>query len=131
LRTVKLEGVAPTRERLRTAFHARQRALFTYDLPEEKVVLVTARAAAAGILPPLPRAPSGASEPAEPLGTRRAVLETGWAELPVLDFGALAAGQMVIGPAIIESATTTILLSPGDLARMEARGWLMIEICPC
>jgi len=126
--TVKLDGVAPTREGLRAAFHARHRALFTYDLPEEEVVLVTARAAAAGILPPLPRVPSGASKPGEALGTRGALLETGWTEMPVLDFGALAAGQAVIGPAIIESATTTILLLPGDHARMEAGGWLMIKI---
>ncbi|UPY36683.1 hydantoinase/oxoprolinase family protein [Sediminicoccus sp. KRV36] len=128
--TVNLDGVAPDRAGLREAFHARHRALFTYDLPEEEVVLVTVRAAASGLLPPLPQRPAGAAEPAAPLGRRRALLAQGWVELPVLDFGGLAAGQVVRGPAIVESATTTILLLPGDVARMEAGGWLLIEITP-
>jgi N-methylhydantoinase A len=34
----------------------------------------------------------------------------------------------VAGPAIIESATTTILLLPGDQAEMDARGWLTIAL---
>jgi N-methylhydantoinase A len=124
--TVNLDGVTPDRAGLRAAFHARHRALFTYDLPEEEVVLVTARAAAAGLLPPLPQRPAGAGETAQPQASRRALLDGGWADLPVWDFAALAAGQAVAGPAIIESATTTILLLPGDAARMEAGGWLSI-----
>jgi len=126
--TVNLDGVTPDRAGLRQAFHARHRALFTYDLPEEEVVLVTARAAASGLLPALPTRPAGAATPGAPLGTRRAMLESGWAELPVLGFDALAAGQVLQGPAIVESATTTILLLPGDTARMEAGGWLSITL---
>lgn len=126
--TVNLDGVTPDRAGLREAFHARHRALFTYDLPEEEVVLVTARAAASGLLPALPQRAAGAAAPATPASTRRALLADGWAELPVWDFGTLAAGQALAGPAIIESATTTILLLPGDAARMEAGGWLLIEL---
>ncbi|WP_424814786.1 hydantoinase/oxoprolinase family protein [Roseococcus sp. YIM B11640] len=126
--TVALDDAAPSREGLREAFHARHRALFTYDLPEEEVVLVTARAAAAGLLPALPVRSAGAATPAQPLGTRRALLETGWTELPVYAFEALAAGQEVSGPAVVESATTTVLLLPGDRARMDAGGWLTIFV---
>jgi N-methylhydantoinase A len=126
--TVSLDGVAASRSGLREAFHARHRALFTYDLPEEEVVLVTARAAAAGLLPPLPQRPAGAAAPSEPQATRRALLEAGWTDLPVWDFAALAADQAVAGPAIIESATTTILLLPGDQAQMDAGGWLTITL---
>jgi N-methylhydantoinase A len=126
--TVKLDDVPMTQDGLRAAFHARHRALFTYDLPEEEVVLVTARAAAAGLLPPLPQRPAGAATPAAPLGPRRALLEGGWTDLPVWDFAALASGQAISGPAIVESATTTILLLPGDVAEMDARGWLSIRL---
>ena len=126
--TVNLDGATPDRAGLRETFHARHRALFTYDLPEEEVVLVTARAAAAGLLPALPQRPAGATTPAAPQGTRRALLEGGWTELPVWDFAALAGGQAVQGPAIIESATTTILLLPGDAAEMDADGWLSIRL---
>jgi len=126
--TVPLEGVAATREALRAAFHARHRALFTYDLPEEEVVLVTARAAARGLLPALPRLPSGAPSPASPEGERRCLLEGGWAGLPVWRFEALAAGQRLRGPAIVESPTTTVLLQPGDMAEMAAGGWLALRV---
>ena len=50
------------------------------------------------------------------------------ADLPVHDFAALADGQVVAGPAIIESDTTTVLLLPGDTARMDARGWLDVAL---
>ncbi|HEV7455478.1 MAG TPA: hydantoinase/oxoprolinase family protein [Roseococcus sp.] len=126
--TVPLDGVAPTRAALREAFHARHRALFTYDLPEEEVVLVTARAAARGVLPALPRIPAGAPRPAAPDAERRCLLEGGWAMLPVWRFEALAAGQRVQGPAIVESPTTTVLLQPGDVAVMEPGGWLALSL---
>ncbi|MBB3897780.1 hydantoinase/oxoprolinase family protein [Roseococcus suduntuyensis] len=126
--TVPLDGVVPTRAALREAFHARHRALFTYDLPEEEVVLVTARAAARGVLPALPRLPAGAPRPATPEAERRCLLEGGWTMLPVWRFEALAAGQRVAGPAIVESPTTTVLLQPGDAAVMEPGGWLAVSL---
>jgi N-methylhydantoinase A len=126
--TVPLDGVPATRAALCDAFHARHRALFTYDLPGEEVVLVTARAAARGVLPAPPRRPAGAALPASPLGERLCRLEEGERRLPVFGFEALAAGQRLTGPAIVESATTTVLLLPGDAARMRAEGWL--EIAP-
>ncbi|MBV1799245.1 hydantoinase/oxoprolinase family protein [Siccirubricoccus sp. G192] len=115
--------------RLRAAFHARHQALFTYALPEEEVVLVNARVAVVGRLPvgmapPLPA--GGATAP--PQGHRRIRLEEGVVEAPVFQFGALAPDQALTGPALVESATTTVLLLPGDRARMDARGWLDVAV---
>jgi N-methylhydantoinase A len=117
-------------DRLRAAFHARHRALFTYDLPEDEVVLVNARVAVVGRLPSAAAARRPARGAAVPLATRRILLEEhrGPVEAPVLDFEALAPGQAVAGPAILESATTTVLLRPGDAARMDARGWLDVAV---
>ena len=56
---------------------------------------------------------------------RRIYLED-WQPVPVFDLETLAPGQAVDGPAIVESATTTVLLRPGDLARTTAIGWLDI-----
>ena len=120
------EGLAG---RLRDAFHARHRALFTYDLPEEEVVLVNARVAVVGRLPHGAAAPRPAA-PAVPGATRRILLEEGAVAAPVLPFAALAPDQAVAGPAIIESDTTTVLLRPGDAARMDGRGWLEIAVPP-
>jgi N-methylhydantoinase A len=115
--------------RVTEAFHARHRALFTYALQGEEVVLVNARLAVIGRLPPMPAAAAtAAAVPAAPFATRRARLSGAEQALPVFDFAALAAGQVVQGPAIVESDTTTVLLLPGDAARMDARGWLDIAL---
>ena len=116
-------------DRLRDAFHARHEALFTYALRQEEVVLVNARLAVIGRLPPMP-APAGkeAVGMAAPRGSRRIMLDSGLLDVPVYDFAALGADQAVAGPAIVESDTTTVLLLPGDAARMDARGWLEITL---
>ena len=90
---------------------------------------MNARLAVIGRLPPMP-APAGTATGAlaNPRGTRRIMLEGGVAEVPVYDFAALGADQPVAGPAIVESDTTTVLLLPGDAARMDARGWLEITL---
>ncbi|MFM7422463.1 MAG: hydantoinase/oxoprolinase family protein, partial [Alphaproteobacteria bacterium] len=82
-----------------------------------------------GRLPPMP-APAGkaAGTMVTPRGARRIMLEGGVAEVPVYDFAALGADQPVTGPAIVESDTTTVLLLPGDSARMDARGWLEMTL---
>jgi N-methylhydantoinase A len=112
--------------RVQEAFHARHEQLFTYALRGEEVVLVNARVAAIGRLPQLP-----SPEPAPVISTpprRRRVLLDGWQEVPVHAFAGLAPGETVQGPAILESDTTTVLLLPGDVARMDRRGWLDIAL---
>ena len=109
-------------------FHARHEALYTYALPDQDVVLVNARASVVGRLPP----PAGVShaprmDAAAPKAHRRIHLG-GWVEVPVFEFAALAAGQMLAGPAIVESDTTTVLLRPADTARFDPRGWLDISV---
>jgi N-methylhydantoinase A len=113
---------------LRAAFHARHRALFTYDLPEEEVVLVNARVAVVGRLPSVSPAVRAAGDTATPVAERRIRLEAGAVTAPVFDFESLAPGQTLAGPAVVESATTTVLLHPGESARMDARGWLDIAV---
>jgi N-methylhydantoinase A len=115
--------------RVTNAFHARHESLFTYALRGEEVVLVNARLAVIGRLPPMP-VPPGASDraAAAPFATRRARLGGTEVDVPVYDFAALAGGQSIAGPAIIESDTTTVLLLPGDQAGMDARGWLTLTL---
>ncbi len=113
---------------IEAAFHARHEALYTYALPDQDVVLVNARASVVGRLPPAP-AVSGSAAVAQTVEkSRRRVYLGSWTEVPVYDFAALAAGQGLAGPAIVESDTTTVLLRPGDTARFDARGWLDITI---
>ena len=107
------------------AFHARHETLYTYALRDQEAVLVNARLAIIGRLPAVPAEPALA--PAPPDAFRRAYLGH-WRELPVHELGALASGQRIEGPAIVESATTTVLLRVGDVARTTPHDWLDIDI---
>jgi len=110
-------------------FHRRHEALYTYSMPEQESVLVNARVTVSGILEELPREPSlPAAPPAPPVATRSIYLDAGWAEAPVYDFDTLAPAQQIAGPAIVESAMTTVLLRPGDDASVTELGWLDIRI---
>ncbi|MDX1376742.1 MAG: hypothetical protein R3357_14335, partial [Burkholderiales bacterium] len=95
---------------------------------EQDPVLVNARVATLGTLPAPPEEPSAErAPPAAPLGARRVYL-AGWREVPVFEFGALAAAQVLDGPAIVESQTTTVLLRAGDRATVTRQGWLDIAL---
>jgi N-methylhydantoinase A len=91
-------------------------------------VLVNARVTVSGILEALPQEPGlPAASPSAPRGERRIYLED-WCAAPVYDFDALAPAQAIAGPAIVESAMTTVLLRPGDAATVTGRGWLDIAV---
>jgi len=112
--------------RIAERFHARHEALYTYALRDQEAVLVNLRVAAIGALPALPaEPPATAREPVGPHARRRIRLE-GEREVPVYAFDALAAGQVIDGPAIVESPTTTVLLRAPDRATTNAMGWLDI-----
>ena len=109
-------------------FHARHEALYTYALRNQDAVLVNARTAVIGVLPDLPQEPALAPHaPAWPVGERRIHI-AGWCKVPVYAMDLLAPGQAVAGPAIVESAMTTVLLRPGNTATATAQGWLDIEV---
>jgi N-methylhydantoinase A len=91
-------------------------------------VLVNARVAVIGQLPALPtELPPAASAPSAPRFQRRCHIG-GWREVSVFGFDELAVGQVVEGPAIIESSTTTILLRQGDRAQATPLGWLDVAV---
>ena len=109
-------------------FHAAHEALYTYALRDQEVVLVNARLSVIGRLPPVERgAADTATADAAPKAFRRIFLG-GWIDVPVFDFGAVAEKQRILGPALVESDTTTVLLRPGDTACLDNRGWLDVAI---
>ncbi|MSP01272.1 MAG: hydantoinase/oxoprolinase family protein [Acetobacteraceae bacterium] len=125
---VPLDGVPRSREAIEDAFHRAHERLYTYSLRDQDVVLVNAGVSVIGRLPAAPAASHNqATVAVEPKG-RRQIYLGGWIEVSVFDFGALAPGQSVAGPAIIESDTTTVLLRDGETARFDPRGWLDIEL---
>jgi N-methylhydantoinase A len=113
---------------LAEAFHRRHEELYTYAMPDQEAVLVNARVAVVGGLPALPQEPDvPARDAAGPRATRRVHLGL-WREVGVYDLEALAPGQVIEGPAVVESATTTVMLRQGDVATVTAFGWLDIAV---
>jgi N-methylhydantoinase A len=109
-------------------FHRRHEELYTYSLPGQEVVLVNARLAVIGELPTLPGEPviqtTGAPRPR---GGRRVYLGA-WLDVPVYNLDAPSPEHEVEGPAIFESATTTVVLRRGERILVTPRGWLDIRL---
>jgi N-methylhydantoinase A len=111
-------------------FHRRHEALYTYSMPDQETVLVNARVAVSGILEELPQEPNLPTAPPVPPEAERRIYFDKWVTAPVYAFDSLAPAQTIAGPAIIESATTTVLLRPGDRATVTPQGWLDIAVQP-
>jgi N-methylhydantoinase A len=109
-------------------FHDRHEELYTYALRDQDAVLVNARAAVIGVLPGVPQEPVlGARPDAPPCGERRVWLRE-WVGVPVFEFDDLAPAQNIDGPAVVESAMTTVLLRPNNRATVTPHGWLDIAV---
>jgi N-methylhydantoinase A len=129
---VSLEGVeldAPDlMKEVVERFHRRHEELYTYSAPDQEVVLVNARLAVVGVLPALPAEPALPARPEARPRVRRRVYLGGWRELPVFDLDAVAPGQRVEGPALFETATTTVLVRDGEQAVVTPLGWLDVRV---
>ena len=109
-------------------FHHRYQELYSYDQQDQEVRLVTLRVAAVGKLPRIAQLDQaeGDSSP-DPIGSRRVYLGE-WREVPLYAPDALPAGAEIAGPAILESEFTTILVSPGDAATVDAMGGVELRV---
>jgi N-methylhydantoinase A len=115
-------------ERIVDRFHQRHEELYTYSQRSHDVVLVNARSAVIGELPALPEeAELSSGAPAAPRTTRTVHLDRS-TQVPIYDLESLSRSARIDGPAIVESATTTILLAGGDRATVTRHGWLDIEV---
>ena len=109
-------------------FHRRHEELYTYAMRDQEAVLVNARAVAVGVLPDLPQEPVLEDRGrTAPVGERRIYLGE-WQSVPVYVFDRVSPGHAIAGPAIVESAMTTVLLRPHDKARVTPHGWLDIAV---
>ena len=115
---------------LRLAFERRHRQLYGYATGEsvECVNLrVTARVESDVTAMPVARA----SAPAAPIGQRRAFFhDAGEVIIPRYERGALAVGQAVAGPAVIEDEWSTTVVYPGQVGVADSLGNLAIETRP-
>jgi N-methylhydantoinase A len=120
------------------AFHAEHRRRFGHADPAAPVETVSFAVTARGLIdtPELPRPEQGTAAPPEAAqaGQRRVYFEaagpTGgeWHECRVWRREALFAGNEITGPAIVEEISATTVLYPGDRARIDEFGSLVVEL---
>jgi N-methylhydantoinase A len=114
--------------KIATAFHARHAQTYGHDNRTEPVQLVSLRLAAVGTIPPLtvrqPPAPAGS----DAVKDRREVWfrSKGALAATVLDRARMPEGALQVGPAVIESLDSTILVPPGWQACMDAQGFVIM-----
>ena len=129
---VPLDGVDLARadllDEVAARFHRRHEELYAYSAPGQEVVIVNARVAVVGRLPVLPADDAVATGRALGPPARRRVWLGGWQEVPVHRLDALPAGYEIKGPALFESATTTVLIRDAEQATVTPRGWLDIQL---
>jgi len=129
---VDLDGVdlqaADLMERVAERFHRRHEALYAYSAPGQEVVVVNARVAVVGALPVLPAGAHAVGRGAAVSSARRRVWLGDWVEVPLHRMEALAAGQEIKGPAVFESATTTVLVRESERLTVTPHGWLDIRL---
>jgi N-methylhydantoinase A len=115
-------------EQIALRFHRRHETLYAYSAPGQEVVIVNARVAVIGALPSLRAEPPATGESGPPAPTRRRVYLGEWVDVPVHRLDGLPPGLAVKGPALFESATTTVLAREGDQVAVTPHGWLDIAI---
>src|SRR6185503_13596969 len=124
--TVPLDGVdlagVGLLDEIAARFHKRHEELYAYSAPGQEVVIVNARVAVVGRLPVLPADDAVATGRVLAAPARRRVWLGGWQDVPVHRLDALPAGYEVKGPALFESATTTVLIRDAEQATVTPRG---------
>ena len=111
------------------AFHARHVQTYGHDNRTEPVQFVSLRVAAIGAIPALAlKQETATSKAGDAVKARRNVWfqATGTVEAPILDRARMAAGSAAVGPAVIESLESTILVPPGWSARMDVDGYVWL-----
>ena len=118
-------------ERLKAAFHARHEELYTYSEPGSMVEVVNVESAICGHVDKPRRMSIAAGKGAEAAqaGLRDMIFAADGATrpTPVYVGALLGAGDRIIGPAVIEEVTTTIVIEPGWTAELTGSGVYVLD----
>jgi N-methylhydantoinase A len=130
---VQLEGAAAqSREAFMQAFHRAHRQEYGYELQDRAIEAVNCRLQAVGRVTKAPLQELKTSGTlAQAQAGQRSIYHGaahGWVDTPVYARSRFAAGTVVPGPAVIEEMSSTTLLNPGQSARVDRIGNLVIAI---
>lgn len=115
---------------LEDAFHELHERIFGVREPGQYLELLSWSARATAVLPKPPSTASNAGRAAEAHADRTAPAyfgETGWVDAAFFDGPALPIGAQVDGPAVVQEPTTTLVVYPGQRARVTTNGNYLID----
>jgi N-methylhydantoinase A len=115
-------------EEIADGFHDRHRSTYGHDNRTEPVQIVSLRVAAIGEIPPLTICDRPAPSARDAVKAKRPVWfrATGAVEATVYDRSRLPADWRALGPVVIESVESTILVPPAWQARMNEDGFVLL-----
>ena len=114
---------------LRTEFDKAHEVAYGYSQSNEPVELVGMRVKLAGILskPPIPKTKTGSG--LKSIGSRKVSFgKNMWTETPIYRREAIPVEQNFEGPAVIEQMDSMLLIFPGDTAKIDRWGNLIIDL---
>ncbi|MFT5172676.1 MAG: N-methylhydantoinase A [Gammaproteobacteria bacterium] len=112
-----------------TDFEAAYRALYRHVHDAEQGVIDTCSLALYGVLPrlQLPQIERGTTSPATAQRGARRIFLADWVEAPVYWFDDMRHGMRIEGPAVVDSTSTSVLISHDGIAEVDAYGSLHIQ----
>ncbi len=131
--TVALPGPEIGRDALQQLFERAYWERFGVELPEIRAVLVNLHTAVIGLRPRIDLATLGRVARAENVtgaqtGEREVWFDGGWRKTPLYTRERLPLNVEIAGPAVIEQLDCTTVLEPGNHARLDALGNLLIDV---
>ncbi len=116
---------------IRSGFEQEYQRLYGHIQPGGRLEVTGVGVVVEGVLDgvPVTAVPAGTGQPLA-IDRRRCWLgvDGGWAEVPVFDGAELASGDVLVGPYLIEAATTTVFGGPGDRLTVRRNGDLEVEL---
>jgi N-methylhydantoinase A len=120
------------RRAIKRLFDAMHELRYGTSAPDERAEIVSLRSTVIGLMrkPPQETIARGRSAPAKAafIGRRPVYLDGKFRPTPTYARAALAAGNRISGPALIEEHAATTVLLPGDSLEVDAGGHLMIKV---
>lgn len=110
------------------AFHELHETLYTFSQPEMPVEIVGVAVEAIGSLPQpeIKKLASAGDVEGAKVGEQLVHFAEGAAMAPIYDRASLGAGAQIAGPAIFQQLDTTIVMLPGQAARIDVYGNMII-----
>jgi len=117
---------SPDAASLGELFHQAHEKIYSFRDPVSALEVTTERLRVVGTMPPVALPPVGQAASTAEMGSRRIHLAEGWHAASVWQRDALAAGQTIAGPAIVEQEDTTTLILPGWTAVVDRIGTIVV-----